>query len=95
MMPTQASIRVLCVDDHRIVREGIALIIAREPDLEVVGLAATGEDAIQIFRRERPDITLMDLMSSGGDMMQPMEPASCTAFQMACPGGPMPPAPMP
>ena len=60
-MTTQPFIRVLCVDDHRIVRDGIALIIARETDMEVVGLAATGEDAIQIFKRERPDITLMDL----------------------------------
>ena len=49
-------IRVLCVDDHRIVREGVALIIAREPDMEVVGPAATG-DAVVIFKRERPDVT--------------------------------------
>jgi len=41
------------------------------------------------------DLTLQDLMSSGGDMTQPMEPASCTALQMACPGAPTPPAPMP
>jgi DNA-binding NarL/FixJ family response regulator len=56
-----APIRVLCVDDHRIVRDGIALILSRETDMAVVGLAATGEDAIQMFKRERPDITLMDL----------------------------------
>jgi DNA-binding NarL/FixJ family response regulator len=54
-------IRVLCVDDHRIVREGIGLIIGRQPDMEVVGSAATGEEAVQLFVRERPDITLMDL----------------------------------
>jgi DNA-binding NarL/FixJ family response regulator len=54
-------IRVLCVDDHRIVREGIALIIARQPDMEVVGSAATGEEAVLLFARERPDVTLMDL----------------------------------
>jgi DNA-binding NarL/FixJ family response regulator len=54
-------IRVLCVDDHRIVREGIALIIARQPDMEVVGSAATGEEAVQLFKRHRPDVTLMDL----------------------------------
>jgi len=41
------------------------------------------------------DLTLQDLMSSGGDMTQPMEPASCTALQMACPGAPTPPAAMP
>ena len=54
-------IRVLCVDDHRIVREGIGLIISRQPDMEVVGSAATGEEAVSLFKRERPDVTLMDL----------------------------------
>jgi len=54
-------IRVLCVDDHRIVREGVALIIDRENDMQVVGSAATGEEAVAVFKRERPDVTLMDL----------------------------------
>ena len=54
-------IRVLCVDDHRIVREGLALIIARQSDMKVVGFAATGDEAILQWRRHRPDITLMDL----------------------------------
>jgi DNA-binding NarL/FixJ family response regulator len=58
---TTPRIRVLCVDDHRIVREGIGLIIARQPDMEVAGSAATGEEAIALFKRERPDVTLMDL----------------------------------
>ena len=58
---TIPAIRVLCVDDHRIVREGIGLIIARQPDMEVVGSAATGEEAVSLFKRERPDVTLMDL----------------------------------
>lgn len=56
-----SRIRVLCVDDHRIVREGIALIISRQPDMKVVGFAATGDEAVQQWRRHRPDITLMDL----------------------------------
>src|SRR5665213_1265505 len=54
-------IRVLCVDDHRIVREGIALLLSREPDIEVIARAATGEEAVSLFNRHRPDITLMDL----------------------------------
>jgi DNA-binding NarL/FixJ family response regulator len=58
---TNPPIRVLCVDDHRIVREGIGLIISRQPDMEVVGSAATGEEAVAFFKRERPDVTLMDL----------------------------------
>src|SRR5580658_1917304 len=57
----KSRIRVLCVDDHRIVREGIGLIIARQTDMDVVGSAATGEEAVLLFRRERPDVTLMDL----------------------------------
>jgi DNA-binding NarL/FixJ family response regulator len=54
-------IRVLCVDDHRLVREGVALIIDRESDMQVVALAANGEEAVALFKRERPDVTLMDL----------------------------------
>jgi DNA-binding NarL/FixJ family response regulator len=49
------------VDDHWIVREGLAAIIASEPDMVVAGSAATGEEAIALFKQHRPDITLMDL----------------------------------
>ena len=55
------QIRVLCVDDHRLVREGIALIINRERDMTVVGSAASGPDAIALFKQYSPDVTLMDL----------------------------------
>jgi DNA-binding NarL/FixJ family response regulator len=61
MEQSARRIRVLCVDDHRIVREGIALILSREPDMDVVGRAASGEEALSMFRRLHPDITLMDL----------------------------------
>ena len=56
-----SRIRILCVDDHRIVREGIALIISRQPDMRVVAFAATGDEAVQKFAQHRPDVTLMDL----------------------------------
>lgn len=46
-------------------REGIALIINRQPDMDVVGSASSGEEAIAVFRTERPDVTLMDLQLSG------------------------------
>ena len=59
------KIRVLCVDDHSIVREGIALIINRQDDMEVVADAASGEEAVELFRRFDPDVTLMDLRLHG------------------------------
>ena len=58
--PTR-PITVLCVDDHRIVREGLGMIINGEPDMIVVGAAATGGEAIARYRQHAPDITLMDL----------------------------------
>jgi two-component system NarL family response regulator len=61
MTETPKRIRVLCVDDHRIVRDGLAMIIGHEPDMEVVGLAGSGEEAIALHATCRPDVTLMDL----------------------------------
>lgn len=60
-MADTAPIRVLVVDDHWVVREGLALIIGRETDINVVGSVATGEEAVATFLRERPDVLLMDL----------------------------------
>jgi DNA-binding NarL/FixJ family response regulator len=57
----EKKITVMCVDDHRLVREGLALIINRVPDLEVVASASTGEEAVSLFRKHRPQIVLMDL----------------------------------
>jgi two-component system NarL family response regulator len=54
-------ITVLCVDDHRIVREGLRMIINDEPDMTVVDAVSTGGEAIAGYRRLAPDITLMDL----------------------------------
>jgi two-component system, NarL family, response regulator len=64
-MTNQTQVRLLCVDDHRIVRDGIALILAREPDITVVATASTAEEAVLEFRKHRPDITLMDLRLGG------------------------------
>lgn len=55
------KIRVLTVDDHPILREGIAAILDGEEDLELVGEATNGQEAIESFRIHRPDVTLMDL----------------------------------
>jgi len=56
-----APIRILTVDDHALVRQGIAALVSTEPDLTLVGEAANGREAIQQFRKHRPDVTLMDL----------------------------------
>jgi DNA-binding NarL/FixJ family response regulator len=60
-MEISPPIRIFSVDDHPLMREGIAAVLRSEPDFVQVGEAATGRDAILGFRQHRPDITLMDL----------------------------------
>lgn len=55
------TIRVMCVDDHPIVRQGLSAIIASDPGIDLVAEAMNGEDSIEAYRRHRPDVTLMDL----------------------------------
>jgi DNA-binding NarL/FixJ family response regulator len=59
--PALRLIRILAVDDHPLLREGIAALIAPEPDMELVGACSNGREAILQFRALRPDVTLMDL----------------------------------
>lgn len=58
-------IRILTVDDHALLREGIAALVDAEPDMKLVAEASNGEEAIETFRLHRPDITLMDLQMPG------------------------------
>lgn len=58
------NLRIMLVDDHYLVRVGLASILALEPDMTVCAQASTGEQAIQLFRTHRPDVTLMDLRLS-------------------------------
>lgn len=71
-MTDEARIRVLTVDDHPLLREGIAAIINNQPDMSIVAEAASSSEAVQRFREHRPDVTLMDLRlpdASGIDAM--------------------------
>jgi DNA-binding NarL/FixJ family response regulator len=61
MSSDSGLIRILAVDDHRLIRRGIADLVATEPDIRVVAEATNGREAIKEFRDHRPDITLMDL----------------------------------
>src|SRR5215471_328045 len=65
MTSSPKTIRVLCVDDHPLVREGVSRKIDLQPDMEVVATAASGEEAIQLYLKHRPDVTLMDLNLPG------------------------------
>ena len=65
VMKEIAKIRVLIVDDHPIMRVGIAAIIDATPDMTVVAQAGSGEDAVELFEKHLPDITLMDLRLPG------------------------------
>jgi len=59
--PAPRLIRILAVDDHPLLREGIAALIAAEPGMQLAGACSNGREAIQQFRTLRPDVTLMDL----------------------------------
>jgi DNA-binding NarL/FixJ family response regulator len=58
---TTSPIRVLCIDDHALVREGVAALINRQADMQVVAEASSGSDGIEQFRRHQPDVSLVDL----------------------------------
>lgn len=61
MSPDRGPIRVLSVDDHPLFREGVAALLAGQSDLTLIAEASNGREAVEQFRRHRPDVTLMDL----------------------------------
>jgi DNA-binding NarL/FixJ family response regulator len=64
-MNPEQKIRILVVDDHPIVRLGVAAIIDAQSDMRVIAQAGSGEEAVRLFRKHRPDITMMDLRLPG------------------------------
>jgi DNA-binding NarL/FixJ family response regulator len=71
-MTDEPRIRILCVDDHPLLREGLATIINSQPKMELVGQAANAHEALQQFRQHRPDVTLMDLRLPGKSGIEAM-----------------------
>ena len=79
MQSAHNLIRILTVDDHPILRKGLAALVNAELDLKLVAEASNGKEAIEAFRCHQPDITLMDLQMPGLDGIQAIE-AICSAF---------------
>jgi len=67
MTDSPDRIRVLIVDDHPLLREGIGSLVEKQPDMLIVAEASNGKEALQLFRQHMPDITLMDLRLPGMD----------------------------
>src|SRR6267143_604583 len=81
-MKETGKIRVLCVDDHPVVRDGIAAIINLQPDMVLAGAAATGGEALERFFELRPDVALVDLQlpdMSGFDLIKKIKDKSANA----------------
>src|SRR5579884_2156006 len=69
-MSRGGAIRVLIADDHALVRSGLQNLLASAPDIQVVGTAADGRQAVESALQNRPDVVLMDLSMPGGDGIQ-------------------------
>lgn len=61
------TIRVVIADDHRVVRQGLRMFLGLDPDLEVIGEASNGDEAVRLTRQLQPDVVLMDLLMPGID----------------------------
>jgi DNA-binding NarL/FixJ family response regulator len=70
---TPKLIRILTVDDHPLLRKGIAALVNAEPDMKLIAEAANGEEAIEAFRSHRPDVTLMDLQMPTVDGLEAID----------------------
>jgi DNA-binding NarL/FixJ family response regulator len=66
-LSSASPIRILCVEDHPVFREGLATVIASQPDMQLIGFAGNGVEAVAEFSRHQPDVTLMDLQLPGSN----------------------------
>ncbi|HKN16087.1 MAG TPA: response regulator transcription factor [Candidatus Sulfotelmatobacter sp.] len=82
MSTAPSVIRILTVDDHPMLREGIAALVASQPDMKLVAEASTGREAVEQFRKHKPDLTLMDLQMPEMDGIEAMG-AICGEFPEA------------
>lgn len=73
MHNTLNIIRILTVDDHPLLRKGIAALVNTEPDLKLIAEASNGKEAVDAFRSHQPDVTLMDLQMPGMDGLEAIE----------------------
>ena len=73
MDSTHNLIRILTVDDHPLLRKGIAALVNAEPDLKLIAEASNGQEGIDAFRTFRPDVTLMDLQMPGLDGLEAID----------------------
>ena len=76
-LPKKSRIRVLIADDHTVVREGLVSLIQRKPDMTVIGEAKNGREAVDLWKRHGPDVTLLDLRMPelDGNHVTPAGPA--------------------
>jgi two-component system NarL family response regulator len=81
-MSQSTNIRVLIVDDHSIIRQGLATIINRDPEMTVIAQAEDGQQAIDCFREYQPDVTLMDLRMPQVGGVEAIT-AICAEFKLA------------
>ena len=76
-------IRLMIVDDHRLLRKGIARLLELEPGMTVVAEAGNGEEAVDQFRRHKPDVTLMDLELPRMDGVEAIPPFAASTRTLA------------